>query len=211
MENEKIIEKALASRSKVKILNFLSNNVGIYSANYICKYADISPRSSLLSLKELIDIGIVTYKNSKGYQLNYDNFFVREIIVPIFTAKLKQLVFEFKKFIVSSLESYIDQIFSILVNKDSEIMVVLNIKAPDDVFTTLAEKKLPSLKKEFFSNFSYTPNIMIFKYNFIPHDILDSWMSVKPTYGSSLKSISVEESVSTVEIKKALEYFQLNK
>ena len=206
----KIIEKMIASKSKVKILNFLANNKGVYSANYICKYAEISPRSSLLSLRDLVEIGIVNYKESEGYSLNYENHFVYKMIHDIFSSNRKYVFSKFKTTIIEFLDNYSENIYSILVNNNEEVLIILNLAVTDEAFDELVKKEIPRLKDKLLNTTCFNPKIMAFKKNYIPYDIFDSWLKVRPIYGKSLKTIEMIDNVTPEEIKKALEFFQIN-
>ncbi len=210
MDYLKIIEKIIASKSKVKILNFLANNPGVYSANYICKYADISPRSSLLSLRDLVSISVVNYKETEGYSLNQENHFVAKMVYDIFVGNRKYIFSKFKSFILEYLEDYLPYVFSILINKKHEVLIVLNLKITDKNFDTLMNNHIPVLKEKLFHISSFAPNILVFKKNFIPHDVYDNWLKVKPVFGDSLKAIEKIDDVSSEEVKKALKFFQVN-
>jgi len=207
MSYKQKIESILGAKSKVKILEFLINNKGSYSANQISKKIGMTPRTVILALEDLLKSQVIKYelkKKDKIYSINEGNWYVENVLKAIFFKKEKFLD-DFKECIKEKLSPYLNDIASILLGKDKVLLIfkeyVVSMRMEE--IKRFVENSLKKYLKERFSlelEFEYYPIFSI-----VVELAENEYESI---FGLTSEQVEASFSVKKERIRKAKDFFK---
>ncbi len=207
MPYEKEVENILGAKSKVRILKFLINNKGSYSANQISKKIGMTPRTILLALENLKKSQVIKYelkKKDKIYSINEENWYVENILKNIFYKKDKFLA-DLKKYIKDRLSPYLGDISSILLGKGKILIIfkeyVVSMRM-EEVKRYVESELKDYLRKKFSKDYE-------FEYYYIFSIITElSDNKYESIYGLTSGQVGTSSSVKKERLEKAKDFFE---
>ncbi len=187
------LDEILNQSAKVKILRFLFNEKDEHTGRAIARAINMSPSYTHMSLQELKRTGIVAIRrkgNSVLYKLKGDNYFVKNLVLPLFE-KEKSVYFDMitivKKYLLVDKKSIISiAIFgSVAKAQESERsdIDVLIITANAD-----SKKKVTKLTEELDLKLAKNFNVAFSPYILTKNEIIQKYMKNKQIIKSILNN-----------------------
>jgi len=205
MEYRDIVLDVLGSKSKVKILGYLINNEGCFSANQISNAIKMTPRTVLLTMDEFIKLNIITYskkKKDKVYKINNNNWIVKEKLRKLFNSE--DYFFEIEDCIKKHLKDYLSDISSIIRN-NNEIIIVFKEDINEyqiNEFKSLVKKYFEVIIK---NKFSINLNFKIYSiYSVLRINDLNEPVTI---FGEPLDLLEAKKIINKNKIEKVKEFF----
>ena len=203
-----ILENILGSKSKVRILEFLINNKGAYSANQISKKINMTPRTVLLALDDLIKAGVIMVdykKKDKIYSIKENNWFVENILKFIFNGE-KKFYENIKEKLIKILNPYSGDISSILIEHEKILIIFKDYVVPLRIEELKKIIETEEIIDKIIEEFSYKPDFVFYSIFSIPSELeLEKFISI---YGLTPEEIKANAVLKQERLKKAKDFFE---
>ena len=187
------LDEILNQPAKVKILRFLFNENDEHTGRAIARAINMSPSYTHMSLQELKRTGIITIRrkgNAVLYKLKGDNYFVKNLVLPLFK-KEKSVYSDMITIVKKSLLKEKESIVSIAIfgsvakaqeSERSDIDVLIVTVSAD------GKKKVAKLTEDLDLKFVKNFNVAFSPYILTKNEIVQKYMKNKQIIKSILNN-----------------------